>query len=160
VDLSSVLILAPLPLVWFGRDAGQEPSITELLRGDRAAYARLVARGEAAVPDLARVLSDTQADGVTRFMAANVLGDIGSSLAFEPLLAALQDPFYNVRRCAALALGKIRDEARGLHWRSWQRRIHSSGKIRSRVRRITSFARMLGGRSSSSTDGRRSPPDW
>jgi hypothetical protein len=92
-----------------GAPQDRAPDLVQLLRGDREALARIVALGETAIPELARILQDPGQDGVARFMAANVLGDIGSAKAVEPLIAALGDPFYNLRRCAALALGKIRD---------------------------------------------------
>ncbi len=70
---------------------------------------QVVAAGEAAVDGLAQILADRKLDGTLRFTAANILGDIGSRRAVGPLLKALKDPYFNIRRCAALALGKIGD---------------------------------------------------
>jgi hypothetical protein len=78
--------------------------------GDTSKFRELIALGEPAVEGVAGILRDPTLDVVTRFMAANVLGDIGSKKAVETLIEALRDPAYNVRRCSALALGKIRDE--------------------------------------------------
>ena len=89
---------------------GQDESeIRKLLRGDSAGLARIVAMKDSAIGELVDIMQDDQIDVVTRFMAANVLGDIGSAKAVEPLLEALGDPYFNLRRCAAIALGKIRD---------------------------------------------------
>jgi hypothetical protein len=90
--------------------ARQDAGIETLLVGDRAAYQRVVEMGESAIERLSSILGSDKFDGTTRFMAANALGDIGSKKAVEPLLAALKDPYFNIRRCAALALGKLRDE--------------------------------------------------
>lgn len=73
------------------------------------AEAEVVAAGEAAVDGLAKIMFDKKLQAQQRFLAANALGDIGSKKAVKPLLQALKDPDFNVRRCAALALGKIGD---------------------------------------------------
>ncbi|HGY92718.1 MAG TPA: hypothetical protein ENK43_16235 [Planctomycetes bacterium] len=88
--------------------------LEELFRtGDRGAHERLVAEGVAAIPLLAKILHDPSA-GTARFSAANALGDIAASECVDPLLRALRDPWFNVRRCAAIALGTIGDpRARG-----------------------------------------------
>jgi hypothetical protein len=76
---------------------------------------KLAAFGDDAVPYVTDVLNGTVVvagpkQHMMRFVAANVLGDTGSPSAVTPLLAALDDEFMNVRRCAALALGKIGDK--------------------------------------------------
>lgn len=78
------------------------------LAGTRGAYEELVAGGVAAVPWLVEVLENPEA-GMRQFMAANALGEIGAPECVPPLLDALDDPWFNVRRCAALALGEIGD---------------------------------------------------
>lgn len=78
--------------------------------GDVAAFNELVELGEPAVEGLLALLADVDRDVVTRFMSANALGDIGSERSVLPLIAALADEQYNVRRCVALALGKCGDE--------------------------------------------------
>ena len=99
-----------LPILFaLASSLGPSEDVVELLRGDREALNRVVAMGESAVDELARILKDDEIDLATRFMAANTLGDIGSARGVDPLLDALADPAFNVRRCAALALGKIRD---------------------------------------------------
>jgi len=104
-----ISVLLALFLGTAGAGSRQEPSIAQLLRGDQQSLARIVGMGESAIPELARIMKDGEIDLVTRFMAANVLGDIGSAKGVEPLLEALEDPYYNLRRSAALALGKLRD---------------------------------------------------
>ncbi len=105
-------VLFSLAIVPAGEDAAQEDvsEVERLLLGDRGSYMQLVARGAAVADELARILADRDSEDTTRMMAANALGDIGSAKAVEPLLAALEDPWFNIRRSAALALGKIRDE--------------------------------------------------
>src|SRR5882672_7434495 len=102
--LLETLILSSVLALMAGGTA-QDAGIETLLVGDRAAYQRVVEMGESAIEDLSRILESDKFDGIARFMAANALGDIGSKKAVEPLLAALKDPYYNIRRCAALALG-------------------------------------------------------
>jgi len=99
----SALLCAP------SGDEALEKALEKFRGGDANVSATIVAAGEAAVPSLAGILGDGTVDGRLRFQAANLLGDIGSKSAVDPLLAALNDPYFNVRRCAALALGKIRD---------------------------------------------------
>ena len=75
---------------------------------------KLAAFGDEAVPILVAVLDGKiKVEGSLResmrFVAANHLGDTQSPAAVEPLLAALKDPWFNVRRCAALALAKLGD---------------------------------------------------
>ncbi|MEO0662087.1 MAG: HEAT repeat domain-containing protein, partial [Planctomycetota bacterium] len=77
--------------------------------------ARLTAFGDEAVPYCVQFLNgEHQIQGLsmgqTKFMGANLLGDTGSELAVDPLLAALEHESFNVRRCAALALGKLGTE--------------------------------------------------
>ncbi len=105
-------VLLSLAMVSASEDATQEDvsEVERLLLGDRRSYMQLVARGTVVVDELARVLADRDSEDTSRMMAANALGDIGSTKAVEPLLGALEDPWFNIRRCAALALGKIRDE--------------------------------------------------
>ena len=80
---------------------------------DRPGAARVFsALGAAAVPYATRVLTGEVVvpgpkSAMMRYVAANVLGDTGSELAVDPLLVALTDDYMNVRRCAALALGKL-----------------------------------------------------
>lgn len=76
--------------------------------GERAATQELVALGPDAIPLLVRVMTD-QSAGNSRFLAANVLGDIGHSKCFDPLVEGLRDSWFNVRRCSALALAKLGD---------------------------------------------------
>jgi len=78
--------------------------------GDNRAAKALIELGEPAVDGLLALLADVELELVTRFTAANVLGEIGSERSVLPLIAALADAQYNVRRCAALALGKCGDE--------------------------------------------------
>lgn len=73
------------------------------------AYRDFVDAGVSAIPWLEEILRDSSA-GTPQFFAANALGDIGSEACVEPLLRALKDDWFNVRRCAALALGKIGDD--------------------------------------------------
>lgn len=79
-------------------------------KGDVSVMPQLVAAGKPAIAPLVAVMRDTELKAITRFMAANVLGDIGEKECVEPLLEALADPYYNHRRCAAIALGKCKDE--------------------------------------------------
>lgn len=72
---------------------------------------KLVAFGDDAIPLLVALL-DGELKGQLhqiRFVAANHLGEINSPAAYQPLIDALDDPWFNVRRCAALALGKLGD---------------------------------------------------
>jgi murein DD-endopeptidase MepM/ murein hydrolase activator NlpD len=69
----------------------------------------LIAAGEAAVDGVVNILKDRAAPSRTRYLAANVLGEIKSKKAVRPLLAALKDQDFNVRRCSAEALGRIGD---------------------------------------------------
>jgi murein DD-endopeptidase MepM/ murein hydrolase activator NlpD len=77
----------------------------------RHMHQEVAALGEGAVDGLVRILEDQKLDSLPRFRAALILGDIRSKRALEPLRKALQDPDYNVRRCAALALGRMGDVA-------------------------------------------------
>lgn len=83
--------------------------IERFKKREARASAELAAVGELAVPPLLALLSNPNEDPTTRFLTANVLGDIGSADAVEGLIAALADPNPAVRRCSALALGWIGD---------------------------------------------------
>lgn len=82
---------------------------------DKPGYGDKVAEfGDDAVPVLVAIMSgelkiDGDKSALMRFVAANYLGDTKSSVAVLPLIDALGDPWFNVRRCAALALGKLGD---------------------------------------------------
>ena len=106
----TVLVLVFATLLAPAFPSGDSPDLAELERQFRAGkgYAELVARGPEAIPVFVRVLNDPQA-GTPRFLAANGLGEIAHADCFDPLIAALDDPWFNVRRCAALALGKLGD---------------------------------------------------
>ena len=75
---------------------------------DWEAYAELVARGEPAVAPLLEILADPGA-GNARWMAAKALGAIGTPECTAALLGALDDSWFQVRRCAAEGLGRIGD---------------------------------------------------
>jgi hypothetical protein len=75
--------------------------------GDNAAFNELVELGEPAVAGLLALLADVERNVVTRFMAANVLGDIGSERSVLPMIAALADEQYNVAAASRRA-GKMR----------------------------------------------------
>jgi murein DD-endopeptidase MepM/ murein hydrolase activator NlpD len=107
--LQASFALLPCLLLVPADDRELAKALERFRTGDAAATGAIVAAGEAAVPGLVEILEDSSLDGRIRFQAANVLGDIGSKKGVEPLLEALKDPFFNVRRCAALALGKIGD---------------------------------------------------
>lgn len=99
-----------------GQPAG-ERDWAELMARFRSQVAgsheELVAAGVEAIPHVVKVMKDQKA-GTARFRAATVLGGIGHPDCFEPLMAALEDPWFNVRRCAAMALARLKDErARG-----------------------------------------------
>lgn len=83
--------------------------IASFQKGEKGSSEALVAAGEPAVPRLLALLADTQQRSVTRFLAANVLGEIASPDAVPGLLAVLADTDPAVRRCSALALGLIGD---------------------------------------------------
>lgn len=76
--------------------------------GEAAASQELISYGDASIKLLQKIMSDPKA-GASQFVAANVLGDIGSPACVAPLLQGLEHPWFNVRRCAALALGRIGD---------------------------------------------------
>jgi len=78
-------------------------------RTDLQAFDEALAAGEDAVDGLAELVHDRNLALLHRYAAANVLGDIGSPKAVKPLLKALRDPDQGVRRCAAAALGRLRD---------------------------------------------------
>lgn len=99
------LIFPPTPL---SEDLSK--TLEQFRKGGGATYKDLVAAGEKAVPGLCDILKDSSLDGTVRFQAANALGDIGSRQALDPLLEALRDSSFNLRRCSALALGKLLDE--------------------------------------------------
>lgn len=81
--------------------------------GVAGSHEELVAAGKDAIPHVVKVMRDPNA-GTARFRAANVLGGIAHPDCFDPLMAALEDPWFNVRRCAAMALTRLKDErARG-----------------------------------------------
>jgi murein DD-endopeptidase MepM/ murein hydrolase activator NlpD len=71
----------------------------------------LSAAGKAAAAGLVAILRDRTLSSQHRYMAANMLGDIKSRECVQPLLQALGDGDFNVRRCAAVALGKIGDRS-------------------------------------------------
>ncbi len=73
--------------------------------------ADLMAAGEAAVDGLVAIMKDQTAPSRARYMAAGVLGDLKSKRAIKPLLWALKDGDFNVRRCAAEALGRLGDRS-------------------------------------------------
>jgi murein DD-endopeptidase MepM/ murein hydrolase activator NlpD len=104
-----------LPLVALGQTDSQSEPMTaseiakQFRENPRGNYTQAVALGEKAVDDLSEILCDKSLDTVQRFMAANALGEIRSRKAVKPLLEAMKDDQFNVRRCAALALGKIGD---------------------------------------------------
>jgi murein DD-endopeptidase MepM/ murein hydrolase activator NlpD len=58
---------------------------------------------------VAAIMQDKDAPYRSRYMAANVLGAIKSPKALKPLLKALKDQDFNVRRCAADSLGRLGD---------------------------------------------------
>ncbi len=76
--------------------------------GEAAATAAFVTGGVDSVPWLIEIMEDPEAGG-SRLMAANTLGEIGVPEAVDPLIKALGSDWFNVRRCAALALAKIGD---------------------------------------------------
>jgi murein DD-endopeptidase MepM/ murein hydrolase activator NlpD len=86
-----------------------ERTLASLRDGTPGSYQAAIAAGEPIVPGVLAMLADRELASVTRFMSANVLGEIGSTAAVEGLIAALGDRDYNVRRCSALALGAIGD---------------------------------------------------
>jgi murein DD-endopeptidase MepM/ murein hydrolase activator NlpD len=104
-----------LPVVALGQaDSHSEPTaasqIAKRIRDKQPnGFAQAMALGEKAVEPLTEILFDKSLSTPQRFMAANILGDIRSRKAVEPLVSALKDDEFNVRRCAALALGKIGD---------------------------------------------------
>jgi murein DD-endopeptidase MepM/ murein hydrolase activator NlpD len=73
------------------------------------AYADVVAAGEPAVEGVAAIMMDKAAASRARYLAANALGGIKSKKAMKPLLAALKDQDFNVRRCAADSLSRLGD---------------------------------------------------
>jgi len=91
------------------RDTGWKGLRDRFLGNDVHAYEEAVASGADSVPWLVGILQDSSA-GNSRFVAANALGEIGTDECVAPLLHALGDPWFSVRRCAALALGRIGDE--------------------------------------------------
>jgi len=68
-----------------------------------------IARDSVQVDQQIKNLRD--ADTAVRYRAAEALGDLGSSRATEPLIAALKDPDAGLRSRAAEALGKILDRS-------------------------------------------------
>jgi murein DD-endopeptidase MepM/ murein hydrolase activator NlpD len=72
-------------------------------------FADVVAAGEAAVEGVVAIMKDETAPYRSRYIAANALGAIKSPKAVKPLLEALKDRDFNVRRCAADALGRFGD---------------------------------------------------
>ena len=77
---------------------------------DWDAAARLAKIGKAAVPALVDTLNYQGRDSsFARGGAAEALGEIGDTRAVEPLIQALKDKDYDVRRHAAEALGEIGD---------------------------------------------------
>jgi murein DD-endopeptidase MepM/ murein hydrolase activator NlpD len=75
-----------------------------LRAGDMGVIAEF--KGAAAVPWLVEVMEDRKA-GRARYLAAIALGDSGQVAAESPLLSALDDEWFNVRRCAAESLGRL-----------------------------------------------------
>ena len=97
-----------------GLSAAAAEALRRFAGGGPGGHHAVVAAGEEAIPGLVRILEgnagvDPQRDGLMRMSAANALGAIGSTDAVDALIAALEDPFFNVRRCAALALADIGD---------------------------------------------------
>lgn len=95
-------------------ESALETAFAEVVANRPGSPGRLCAFGDDAVPYCVALLKGEHriaglTQGQTQFMGANLLGLTGSSQAVDPLLAALEDPFFNVRRCAALALGKLGD---------------------------------------------------
>ncbi|MBI3820030.1 MAG: HEAT repeat domain-containing protein [Planctomycetes bacterium] len=81
----------------------------EQLRSGKGTIGGLVTFGEAAIPGIVKIMDDRSLPVTVRFTAANVLGEIGEDAVVAPLLRALADDEFNVRRCAAFALGKVGD---------------------------------------------------
>src|SRR3954453_212540 len=104
--ISSAIAAFMLPLIARGQaDSPPDPMTTSEIakrfrENQQANYRQIVALGDKAVDALAEVLFDKSLTTVQRFMAANALGDTRSRKAVEPLLTALKDDHYNVRRCA------------------------------------------------------------
>jgi hypothetical protein len=90
-----------------------ERDLDELVRrvrgGDAEALEALGKRGAPAVSRLASILADTSLEQRLRYVAANHLGATRAPEAYEPLIRALADPVFNVRRCAAYGLSLLGD---------------------------------------------------
>lgn len=103
---------APQELGGGGTEARTDSAWRELQARFRilggGAYKEFVASGSEAIPWLVEILEDSSS-GTAQFMAANALGEIGARECVDPLLNALHQKWFNVRRCAALALGEIGD---------------------------------------------------
>jgi len=89
------------------REAGSSSDDPRVRRYLTLALGRL--RDRAAVPELAKVLTD--ADAETRIYSALALGEIGDRSAAAALGAALSDEDRGVRKSAAYALGLLADPA-------------------------------------------------
>ncbi len=80
------------------------------LRADEPwANRRAIEVGAPVVPGLVALLADSTTPANLRVTICGILGEIGSKDAVPALLDATSDPFFNVRRVAATALGRIGD---------------------------------------------------
>ncbi|MFN0206904.1 MAG: HEAT repeat domain-containing protein [Planctomycetota bacterium] len=84
-------------------------ALEQFQAGAAGSYESIIKFGEAAIPGLTKVLENRALTSQQRFMAANALGEIGETAAVEPLIRALADSDFNVRRCAASALAMTGD---------------------------------------------------
>jgi murein DD-endopeptidase MepM/ murein hydrolase activator NlpD len=104
-----VILAGAISCAMLQDDAGLAESIRQFRGGEAGSLEAVVARGESAVPALLGLLADARERSVTRFMAANALGEIAAPESFDGLLAALADPDFNVRRCSSLAIAWLGD---------------------------------------------------
>jgi len=90
------------------------PLIAVFRRGNREAWwnagIALSKIGEPAVPDLIAALSSPT--NTVRYRATWTLSQIPDSRAVEPLLTVLADADSDIRRIAAIALGRLKDSVR------------------------------------------------
>jgi hypothetical protein len=104
----AVFAPAARPVVAQDKQPGAIATLEQQARGGDAGKAfELGAHGAAAIPALARLLADDKLPEPVRYMSANGLGATRLPAAIKPLLPALDDPLFNVRRCAAEALGQL-----------------------------------------------------
>lgn len=101
-----LLVIASAPF----QDDDVRDALERFRENRQGGFESVVAAGEPAVPGLIEILEDRSLPVVMRFKAANALGDIGSTKAVDALIRALKKNHFNVKRCAALALGKIKDD--------------------------------------------------